>query len=125
MNFKDIVRVWGVADSFALNYKKGTDGLWRAQVPADLDDGTYAVDIFAENRIGKVAHWTGFLYMRQGAACMHLNNKLYVFWLGVTAYNMHGGAVTQAVADVARYALHGGTSTEINYVRSCRHCRTF
>lgn len=81
--YKQIIRVWGTADSYDLLYTLDTDGKWKVSIPADMDDGTYAVDVFAQNRALRISHWTGFLYMHQGKACLHLNKQKYMFVLYV------------------------------------------
>ena len=79
--YDEIIRVWGVADSFTLEYSEGTDGRWNVSVPADLQDGQYAVEIFAQNRIGAIGFWAGILYMHRGKAVLHLFSKKYDLWL--------------------------------------------
>ena len=76
-----IVKVWGKADNLALEYTKGGDGLWYANVPADLEDGEYAAEVYARNACGATAFWTGILYMHSGRARLVLKPQPYVLWL--------------------------------------------
>ena len=77
----DIVRVWGTADSFVLEYRKGADGRWYAEVPPDITDGQYAAEIHARNTCGETACWTGILYMHGGRAELRLRPQRYTLWL--------------------------------------------
>lgn len=76
-----IVKVWGRADSLALVYSQRGDGCWYAEVPADLEDGEYAAEVYAQNTCGGTAYWTGILYMHSGRARLVLKPQPYVLWL--------------------------------------------
>ena len=77
----EVVRMWGKADNYILEFEVGADGKWRAVVPPDLTDGQYAVEIHAVNSWGGEANWTGILYMRQGEVHFELHKEAYTFWL--------------------------------------------
>ena len=70
-----IVRCWGEADSFSLEFTQGADGKWRANVVPDFEDGQYAVQLFAMNDIGAIGIYTGMLYMYDGTTCLHINDE--------------------------------------------------
>lgn len=57
------VKVWGHADQYDLIFQQDESGDWQASVPADLTDGQYACEFWAENAIGEQAYWSGILYM--------------------------------------------------------------
>lgn len=57
------VKVWGHADQYELIFQQDESGDWQASVPADLTDGQYACEFWAENAIGEQAYWSGILYM--------------------------------------------------------------
>lgn len=61
-----VTRVWGKADLFELVFSPSGD-LWVAAVPADLEDGQYAVELYCEDEKGSMAYWTGILYLNSGA----------------------------------------------------------
>ncbi|WP_242846344.1 PF13754 domain-containing protein [Anaeromassilibacillus senegalensis] len=70
--------MWGRADAFDLTFDLGKSGEWQASVPADLEDGQYACEIWAENAIGEQTYWTGMLYMVDSRlVCIHLANDPY------------------------------------------------
>lgn len=62
----EIIRVWGRADNYELELKKSKDGSWNCYIPADMEDGTYAVELWAVDSAGKEAYWTGELFMSNG-----------------------------------------------------------
>lgn len=72
------VRMWGRADTFDLTFSLTKNGDWQASVPADLEDGQYACEIWAENAIGEQVYWTGTLYMVDSRlVCIHLADDPY------------------------------------------------
>lgn len=81
MSNDSIVRVWGYADTFEIEFYKGKDNRWYANVPPDIVDGQYAVGIYALNNVGEQTYWAGILYMHSGRACLHLNKQKYSLWL--------------------------------------------
>ena len=76
-----VTRVWGRADAFEIEFAKQTDGKWCVNIPPDLKDGQYAVELYAQNSYGERAYWTGILYMHNGRACLYLNKTSCVLWL--------------------------------------------
>ncbi len=58
-----ITAMHGHCDGFEVTYTKVGEGFWQAEVPADLSDGKYVVDIYAVDTTGYIAYWTGILYM--------------------------------------------------------------
>lgn len=65
-----VTRVWGKADSFELVFSPlGDSGEeWTATVPADLEDGQYAVELYCCDDAGSIAYWTGMLYLNNSEA---------------------------------------------------------
>lgn len=72
-----IIRLWGKADSFDVEftYKGGT--LWQCDVPSDTEDGQYACEFWALNEQLEQAHWTGFLYVCNGVCDVIFNQPLF------------------------------------------------
>ena len=85
----DIVRVWGSADSFTLEYAPGGDGRWYASIPPDLEDGQYAAEILAQNLCGEIGSWTGVLYMHKGRAELRLRPQRYTLWFQPPCFAVH------------------------------------
>ena len=52
-----ITRIEGMADNHALVFARSEDGYWTAEVPPDLEDGTYYVTLTAWDMAG-TAHIT-------------------------------------------------------------------
>ena len=81
-----IVRVWGFADTYALEFtpvviNQYGDIRWEANVPPDLSDGQYATELYAMNKAGKQAMWTGILYMQSGQCRIVLRRERFIAWL--------------------------------------------
>lgn len=55
--------MYGHCDSFDIVYTQTSENLWQAEVPADLSDGKYVVDIYGVDDTGYIVYWTGILYM--------------------------------------------------------------
>ena len=77
MSRPEILRVWGKADSFDIEFSK-TEGLWVCTVPPDTKDGQYAAEVHAINEFGQTAYWTGTLYMCNGICHLELKETPYV-----------------------------------------------
>lgn len=72
------VRMWGRADQHDLTFDQASNGAWQASVPADLTDGRYVCEIWAENAVGEQTYWTGTLYMADSRlVCVHLMDDPY------------------------------------------------
>ena len=50
MEKPDIIRVWGMADSFDIEFTRTGGTSWKCEVPPDTSDGVYAVTLYAMNR---------------------------------------------------------------------------
>ncbi len=58
-----IIAMCGHCDSFDVTYTKIGENHWETEVPADLSDGKYVVEIYGLDETGYIAYWTGILYM--------------------------------------------------------------
>lgn len=78
-----IVRVWGKADNFDIEFKKSekSGGKWLCAIPPDTKDGQYATEIFGINEYGEKAYWTGILYMCGGVCHLEIMAQPFTFWL--------------------------------------------
>ncbi len=76
----DVKRVWGKADSFALEFNYIGDEQWETTVPPDTKDGVYAVELWAINGAGELGHWTGELFMCSGVCCVRIFSQPYQIW---------------------------------------------
>ncbi len=75
-----IMRVWGKADEFDLEFRP-VGKHWEVSVPPDLSDGQYAVIIYAIATNSELGMWTGILYMSGGVGCLKINNERFSIWL--------------------------------------------
>lgn len=87
MSTSDIIRVWGTADNISLELKID-NGRWICNLPPDLIDGQYAVQLFAVRGNGSVGMWTGMLYIANGIKCLHLKQEKYTLWLNREQYSV-------------------------------------
>ncbi len=83
-----IIRVWGKADNFEIEFTNTGGTAWECTVPPDLEDGQYAVEINAMNEHGETAYWTGILFMLQGTPCLHIKPPKYLIWLKPQRYEI-------------------------------------
>lgn len=76
-----IVRVWGTADGYSLefNHKKGDE--WTSDVPIDMSDGKYICLFYALAENNRIGVWSGILYISNGFACLHLDVEKFVIEL--------------------------------------------
>ena len=62
-----ITKLWGKADQFDLVFSNHGNNRWTAIVPADMEDGQYIVELYAEDDFGNLGYWTGILYISNSA----------------------------------------------------------
>lgn len=76
---REIIRIWGTADGFDIEFSKIPQGYWKVSVPPDLEDGIYAVEIHAINNNGKISTWAGELFMCDKVCHITLDWSDYIF----------------------------------------------
>ena len=63
-----IVDVYGKCDGVDIVFRQNpVNCRWECDVPADFDDGTYVLEIWAINNSGAIGYYTGKLYMYDGS----------------------------------------------------------
>ncbi len=123
MSTSDIIRVWGMADNIELELKK-TDGRWICNLPPDLVDGQYAVQLFAMRGNGSVGMWTGMLYVTNGIKCLHLNQEKYTLWLNREQYLLFLNREENLLKLLPEQQLKMSLAPErikINLIKECCH----
>lgn len=80
MNRPKIIRLYGKADSFDLEFTHQGGTTWTCEVPPDTDDGMYAVELTAVNEYGEATYWTGELYMCGSVCHMKIMKDDFIFW---------------------------------------------
>lgn len=70
-----VVRVYGVADQFDLEFTYTDNNRWVVSIPTDTSDGIYACEIYAEDAAGGMDVWTGVLYVHNGSAHLKFVGK--------------------------------------------------
>jgi len=58
-----IEAVWGTCDGYGIVFTQVSNDTWTCEVPADLSDGTYYVEIYARAKSGVVIYTTAILHM--------------------------------------------------------------
>lgn len=74
---RQIVRVYGKADNFDLEFTPTGGNEWECTIPPDMTDGQYATEIYALDSEGYFAYWTGILYMLKGRVHLCLKESKY------------------------------------------------
>ena len=72
--------MWGTCDGKGIIFTRVTDTEWICDVPPDLIDGRYIVEIWAKTYSGSIIYTTAILYMFDGK-CVSLefvNDGIYV-----------------------------------------------
>ena len=89
MTRAEIIRLWGTADKFEIEFTKNTStGRWDVSIPADLEDGHYVVELYAMNEFSEVGYWTGVLFMVQGIPHIHIKPPKYIIWRCPAAWDI-------------------------------------
>lgn len=77
-----ITRIEGMADNHALVFMPGSDGYWTAQVPPDLEDGTYYVTLTAWDAAGNSTYYATVL-MTVDVTGIRLRGRMGIIcWIG-------------------------------------------
>ena len=121
MSNADIIRVWGVADNIKLELLID-NGRWICNLPPDLIDGQYAVQLFAMRANGSVGMWTGKLYATNGIRCLHLNQEKYTLWLNREQYSVLLKQEVNKLQLLAEHLINISLSPErikINLIKEC------
>lgn len=78
----NVIRLFGKADNFNIEFSRKGEH-WEVEIPADLVDGVYAVQLTAVDELGEIAYWVGELYMCNGTCCVKIKKKLAKNFLSV------------------------------------------
>ena len=78
-----ITRIEGMADNHVLVFARSEDGYWTAQVPPDLEDGTYYVTLTAWDMTGNSTYYATVLMTVDitGIRFAWQDDRYYVDWL--------------------------------------------
>ena len=94
-----VTRVWGKADSFELVFSP-LDALneqWEAHVPADIEDGQYAVELYCTDG-SNIVYWTGMLYLnRSETVQLRIVADAFRLWFEVDSMNIQMEAESELV----------------------------
>ncbi len=82
-----IIRLWGKADNFEIEFLNEGGTSWKVDVPPDLNDGVYVVHLTAINELGESATWIGELFMCDGVCCVTFKEQPYQMWLKISDYD--------------------------------------
>jgi len=62
----NIEEMYGSCDGRNILFQHIGGNEWQCIVPADFDDGTYVVEIYAKTKTGSIVYYTAVLYMSNG-----------------------------------------------------------
>lgn len=117
-----ILRVWGKADSFDIEFEHKGGTRWICRVPPDTKDGQYATEIRAVNEFGETAYWTGILYMCGGVCHLEILSEPFTFWFSASRIDVT--AVCQELLHISekmRAIVFGEPDFEIHIKKGCCH----
>lgn len=76
-NHLPVVRLYGHADLFDIEFTNKGGTRWECEVPPDVSDGVYAVELWAIDSEGNSAYWTGELFMTNGVCHLSIHKPRY------------------------------------------------
>lgn len=86
MSKPKIVRLFGKADNFDVEFTRDKKGWWYCDVPPDTKDGQYAVTLCAVNEYAETSYWTGELFMCNGVCHVKIRESRNTIWLKPDRY---------------------------------------
>lgn len=122
MNRPKIVRLYGEADSFDIEFTHKGGTIWTAKVPPDTDDGVYSVELTAVNELGETAYWTGELYMCGGVCHMEIKRSNFIFWFApLSVVNIQSRCTSLSLAEEKTQLNILGGVTNLIVRKGCLH----
>lgn len=123
MSRAEILRVWGKADSFDLEFTHKGGTKWVCSVPPDTVDGHYAVEVWAINALGQTAHWTGELFMCNGVCHVELFSLPYQIWLTCSSPSVSFDRKTEVILTgfKSHYNVELEKLTDVILRKGCMH----
>lgn len=119
-----ILRVWGKADSFDIEFTHEGGTRWKCSVPPDTKDGQYAVEIWAVNEFGELAYWTGELFMCNGVCCLRFDDSPYRIWVKLSSSeisNLFESVGNRIQIHERQFSFHLNPLIQIEVKKGCSH----
>lgn len=97
-----VTKVWGKADRFELVFSNLGNDNWAANVPADLEDGQYVVELHCEDEEGNRAYWTGILYMSnsENASVRIVADKFKLWMMNESTLELQKDTISLSISSV-------------------------
>lgn len=117
-----ILRVWGKADSFDIEFTHEGGTRWKCSVPPDTKDGQYAAEIWAVNEFGELAYWTGELFMVNGVCCLRFDDSPYRIWVRMSAAQISSlSSCSDMRFRQSCFEMRLAPATQISVRKGCAH----
>ena len=82
-------RMWGTCDGVDIIFQQIDENTWTAEVPADLQDGQYIIEVWGQTYTGRVIYTTALLYLCDSrcVALDFMEDGIYV-QIGIKEYRV-------------------------------------
>ena len=117
-----IVRLFGKADNFNIEFSR-EGRVWKTDIPPDMTDGVYAVQLTAVYELGETAYWVGELFMCNGVCCLRFMRKRRRIGFSSPGYRMTlRNKLHLVMRDTENIAVSFQPSAlKITFGKECRH----
>ncbi len=82
-----VIRLFGKADSFDIEFSRRGEK-WEVDIPPDMTDGVYAVQLTAVDGLGETAYWVGELFMCSGVCHLKIERRRKKCLLSAESYGL-------------------------------------
>ncbi len=98
-----VVRLFGKADNFNIEFsRKGR--VWKTDIPPDMTDGVYAVQLTAVDELGETAYWVGELFMCSGVCHLKIDRMYAGCLFSAESYRLTVSPVHHTELSVQEYS---------------------
>lgn len=112
-----VVRVYGKADNFDIELTRNGD-IWEVDVPPDMTDGVYAVQLTAVDVNGDSAFWVGELFMVDGVCCMKIEPLPYGAYLKTNEYTCNFECERPVSIDTTEYSTQSFKKYDVHIIKT-------
>lgn len=96
-----IEKMYGICDGEDIIFENIGGNDWQAIVPADFQDGTYVVEIYAKAYTGELIYYSAVLFMSDGrfVSLQPFNDGFYTIITERNACNVVDNNITASIID--------------------------
>ena len=109
-----VVRLFGKADNFNIEFSR-EGRVWKIDIPPDMTDGVYAVQLTAVDELGETAYWVGELFMCSGVCHLKIERMYADCVFSAESYRMKTSSLHRTEFSVQEYSSTFSKNLSISF----------